>query len=111
MEFALDGKLKAVYNQDLINGHRATTKNPDNAFVVDLDAEKGQTPKEGKKRDVHNVVIRFSKKLQLETVNAYLNGQTDFNTGVLEGISKAFSFITVTRALLISFRFPGSFAS
>lgn len=109
-EFALDGKLKAVSKQNLIDGHRATTKRPENSFDVDLDAEKGQTP-QANKPNIHRVVIKLSKQIQLETVRAYLDGKIDFNNGVLEGISKALSFITVTSALLIPFRFSGSFAS
>ena len=77
---------------------RATTQKPDNSFIVDLDAEKGVTPrpsKDGKPREnKHRVAIRFTKKLQLATVRAYLEGKMDFDNGVLEGISKA-SFPTL----------------
>lgn len=110
MEFALDGKLKAVSNQDLIDGHRATSQKPENSFNVDLDAEKGQAPRTNKP-NTHRVVIKYSKKIQLETVRAYLDGKMDFNNGVLEGISKTLFFTTVTSALLITFRFSRSFAT
>lgn len=109
MEIALDGKLKAVSNQDFIDGYRGTMQRPENAFSVDLDAEKGQTPKEEHK-NVHRIVIKYSKKIQLETVRAYLDGKIDFNNGILEGISKT-SFTPVTSALLIPFRFSRSFAT
>lgn len=64
----------------------ATTQKPDNSFVVDLDAEKGQAPRE-KFPNTHRVVIKFAKKIRLEIVRAYLNGQTDFDNGILEGIN------------------------
>ena len=71
--------------------HRATSQKPENSFTVDLDAEKGRTPRtDGKpERDnEHRVVIRFAKKVQLATVRGYLEGKIDFDNGILEGISK-----------------------
>lgn len=102
---ALDGKLEAISSKHLVDSHRATSQKPDNAFVVDLDAEKGQTPKENRDNK-HRVAIKFAKKIQLATVRAYLEGQIDFDNGVLEGISKTLSLSIVTRALLIPFRLP-----
>ena len=50
-------------------------------------------PKDGGKprENKHRVAIRFTKKLQLATVQAYLDGKMDFDNGVLEGISKTSS--------------------
>lgn len=60
--------------------------------MVDLDAEKGRTPRTDGKADdrdnKHRVVIKFAKKVQLATVRGYLDGQIDFDNGILEGISK-----------------------
>ena len=100
---ALDGKLEAISSKHLVDSRRATSQKPDNAFVVDLDAEKGQTPKAGRDNK-HRVAIKFAKKVQLATVRAYLEGQIGFDNGVLEGISKTLSLSTVTSALLIPFR-------
>ena len=105
MEFVLDGKLEAVFDKHLIDGHRATQQKPENQFTVDLDAEKGQTSRKAGENE-HRVVIKFAKKIQLETVRAYLDGKIDFDNGVLEGISKGLSFSTSTSALLIPFRLP-----
>lgn len=68
---------------------------PPHSFIVDLDAEKGLTPRaprEGQtaRENKHRVAIKFAKKVQLATVRAYLEGTIDFDNGVLEGISKAF---------------------
>ena len=56
--------------------------------MVDLDAEKGQTPRPNHENK-HRVGIKFSKKVQLASVRAYLDGKMDFDNGILEGISKA----------------------
>ncbi len=69
----------------------ATSQKPENSFIVDRDAEKGQAPREGGRDNKHRVVIKFAKKVQLATVRAYLEGKIDFDNGVLEGISKASS--------------------
>ena len=81
----MDGKLKVVPPKHVANNHRATSQKPDNAFEVDLDAEKGRKPGDKNK---HRVQIKFAKKIRLETVRAYLDGKMDFDNGVLEGISK-----------------------
>ena len=72
---------------------RATTQKPDNNFIVDLDAEKGQAPRPPRdgqpaRDNKHRVAIKFAKKIQLAMVREYLDGKTDFDNGVLEGISK-----------------------
>lgn len=72
---------------------RALKKPQDRSFIVDLDVEKGQTPRpprEGQKarENKHRVAIKFAKRIQLATVRAYVEGKTDFDNGVLEGISK-----------------------
>ena len=85
--WSVDGKFSRNYPAD---SRRATTQKPDNSFIVDLDAEKGQTPRENHENK-HRVAIKFAKKIQLATVRAYLDGKTDFDNGILEGISKASS--------------------
>ena len=86
----MDGKLEAVSPKYVADNHRATSQKPDNAFTVDLDAEKGRKPRDDKDKDknTHRVAIKFAKKIRLETVRAYLEGKIDFDNGVLEGISK-----------------------
>lgn len=77
------------------DGHRVTSQKADRSFIVDLDVEKGQTPRaprdgQAARENKHRVVIKFAKKVQLATVRAYLEGTIDFDNGVLEGISKAY---------------------
>ena len=104
-EIALDGKFDLISNRNSADSHRATSQKPDNSFEVDLDAEKGQTSREGHENK-HRVLIKFAKKIRLETVRAYLEGNTDFDNGVLEGISIASSFSPVLRTLLMISRLP-----
>lgn len=84
--------------------YRATSQKPENSFVVDLDAEKGQTSREGRDNK-HRVVIRFAKKVQLASVRGYLEGKIDFDNGILEGISKI-SLYLLPSALLTPLRLP-----
>ncbi|KAF6219194.1 hypothetical protein HO133_005019 [Letharia lupina] len=70
----------------------ATSQKPDRSFVVDLDVEKGQTPRaprdgQAARENKHRVAIKFAKKVQLATVRAYLEGTVDFDNGILEGIN------------------------
>jgi eukaryotic translation initiation factor 2C len=58
-------------------------------FTVDLDQEKGITPRPGRS-NVHRVTIRRTKKLDLGLIDAYLKGKISFDNSVLEGISKSF---------------------
>lgn len=78
--------LKQIFNEHSADQHRATSQKPDNNFIVDLDAEKGQAPR-GPREDKHRVAIKFAKRVQLASVRAYLDGNMDFDNGVLEGIS------------------------
>lgn len=95
MAIILDGKLNVVSKKDSAHDfYRATAQKPDNHFVVDLDAEKGQTPREGRENK-HRVAIKFAKMIRLATVRAYLDGKIDFDNGILEGISK-FSFFLLS---------------
>ena len=87
-------KLEAFSNEHSADRYRATSQKPDNSFIVDLDAEKGQTPR-GNRENKHRVAIKYAKKVQLATVRAYLEGQIDFDNGVLEGISKAWPSLPV----------------
>ena len=89
----MDGKSKRYTNDEhSAYPHRATSQKPENRFIVDLDEEKGQTPKEGRDNK-HRVAINFAKKVQLATVRGYLEGKIDFDKGILEGISEASSYI------------------
>ena len=95
-----DGKLMSHDSREhLADSHRATSQKPDNSFVVDLDAERGQTPREGHENK-HRVAIKFSTKVRLASVRAYLEGKMDFDNSVLEGISKASSLNLSASALL-----------
>ena len=95
----MDGKLKVVPPKPVANNHRATSQKPDNAFWVDLDAEKGRPPRKGDQADSnkHRVAIKFAKRIRLDTVRAYLEGKMDFDNGVLEGISKTLPLSTGKR--------------
>ena len=57
-------------------------------LVVDLDSERGITPKEGRTPNIHHVVIRNSKPLDLSVIDHYLGGKMSFDNTVLEAISK-----------------------
>ena len=61
-------------------------------MLVDLDAEKGITPRMGKdgkmKEDKHRVRITYSTSVRLEALRAYLDRQADFGREVLQGISE-----------------------
>lgn len=64
-------------------------------LVVDLDAERGLTPREGRTPNVHHVVIRNSKPVNLSVIDHYLGGQMSFDNSVLEAISKIGSFFLI----------------
>ena len=77
------------------DSHRAPEKKDDREFIVDLDVEKGQTPRapvdgQAARENKHRVHVKYAKKIQLATVRAYLDGTIDFDNGVLEGISEAY---------------------
>ena len=95
----MDGKLKAVSPKHEADNHRATSQKPENNFIVDLDAEKGQRPRkpEDVDKNKHRVAIKFTKKIRLEAVRAYLEGKADFDNAVLEGISKILPLSTGKR--------------
>lgn len=97
--------LRHLSNKHSAKCHRATSQKPDNQFIVDLDAEKGQTPRENRENK-HRVAIKFAKKVQLATVRGYLEGKIDFDNGILEGISKASSLFPYASALLTLLRLP-----
>ena len=71
----------------MADDYRATSQKPDNAFIVDLDAEKNRTSR-NPDSNKHRVAIKFAKKIRLEVVRAYLEGKMDFDNAVLEGISE-----------------------
>ena len=106
----MDGKLKAVAPKQVADNHRATSQKPENQFLVDLDAEKGRIPRkpEDADKNKHRVVIKFAKRIRLDTVRAYLEGKMDFDNGVLEGISETLPLCPylLESALLMPFRFP-----
>ena len=87
------GKLDAVSHKHSADNHRATSQKPDNNFTVDLDVEKNRISKDDSNK--HRVVIKFSKKIRLEMVRAYLEGKIDFDNAVLEGISKTLSIFVL----------------
>ena len=97
--------LEHYSNRHSTDDHRATSQKPENSFIVDLDAEKGQTPREGRENK-HRVVIKFAKKVQLATVRGYLEGKIDFDNGILEGISEISPLCLLPSALLTPPRLP-----
>ena len=56
-------------------------------FSVDLDAEKGIPPREGRSNS-HRVSIRKTTVVNLAAVQAYLDGKMTFDNSVLQAISK-----------------------
>ena len=101
----LDGKFEAFSTKTLADNYRGTAQKPDTQFEVDLDFEKGRKASEDKpNRNKHRVAIKFAKKIRLEVVRAYLDGKTDFDNSVLEGISKPLSVLTFENARLTLFR-------
>ena len=58
---------------------------------MDLDAEKGQTPRPGRDNK-HNVRIGKAKndKIYLSVIADYLEGRCDMNNSIIEAISKNF---------------------
>lgn len=61
-------------------------------LVVDLDAERGIPAREGRTPNIHHVVIRNSKPVDLSAIDHYLGGQMSFDNTVLEAISKVSLF-------------------
>ena len=59
-------------------------------MLVNMDQEHGRQPRPGKEdQNTHRVIIKRSGKLGLASLRAYLDGQADFGTEVLQGISKS----------------------
>jgi hypothetical protein len=56
-------------------------------LTVDLDAEAGVAPREGRDNK-HRVQIRKTTDVPLAAVRAYLDGTMSFDTAVLQGISE-----------------------
>ncbi|KAI9845055.1 MAG: hypothetical protein M1838_001912 [Thelocarpon superellum] len=55
-------------------------------FLVDLDAEEGITPREGRE-NIHRVVIRKTSVVHLAALKAYLAGQVSFDSSILSAIN------------------------
>ena len=53
---------------------------------VDLDADRGITPREGHS-NIHRVKIRRTSKINLQVLQSYLDGRYQFDTTVLEAIN------------------------
>ena len=70
------------------NYHRAQKDlgDRDMSMMVDLDAERGITPREGHSNS-HRVKIRRTSKINLQVLESYLSGKYQFDTVVLEAIN------------------------
>ena len=55
-------------------------------LLVDLDAEQGFTPREGRENR-HRIIIKKAGEVNLQSINAYLGKQMDFNNHVLMAIN------------------------
>lgn len=58
---------------------------------VNMDMEKGRTPKPGAAANVFILHIRQTTQINMGVVQAYLQGKVDFDNHVLEAISKSHS--------------------
>ena len=65
---------------------RAISRQLASNFMVDLDAEKGQTPRQGRENK-HRVGIKLSKKVQFASVRVYLDDKMDFDNEILKRIN------------------------
>lgn len=59
---------------------------PELRILVDLDAEQGITPRAGRENQ-HRVVIKKAGQVNLQSVQSYMIGQSDFNNHVLMAIN------------------------
>ena len=57
------------------------------SFQVDLDQERGRTPR-GTVSNTHHVTIRKTGAVNLSALEGYLKGQMGFDNSVLEAISR-----------------------
>lgn len=57
-------------------------------IVIDLDAERNIQPREGRTPNVHTIIIRKAKPLNLSVIDGYLSGSMSFDNSVLEAISR-----------------------
>jgi len=86
--------------------HRTSYNVSEQRIIVDLDAEKGRLPREGRIPDQVKVVIRPAKVVRMAVIDAYLNRTMPWDNSILEAISK---FLCTTSILiLIIFRLSGS---
>jgi eukaryotic translation initiation factor 2C len=58
-----------------------------NVWQVDLDQERGRTPRPGGKDNKHRVVIRQTNPVGLNKLMAYMAGQTNFDNTCLEAVT------------------------
>jgi hypothetical protein len=56
--------------------------------MVDLDQDKGRTPRPGKAPDVTYVIIRQTKVVRMQIIKEYLAKKMAFDNSVFECISK-----------------------
>lgn len=56
-------------------------------MIVDLDAERGIPPREGRSNN-HRVQISPTATVRLDTLNDYLEGKCDYDNNVMVAISK-----------------------
>jgi eukaryotic translation initiation factor 2C len=77
-DFIWDGNLLAWSTKSLDREIRLN---------VNLDQEKGKTPKPGKKPDVHNFHLRKTGTVRFDVLRAYLARQCDWDNSILESIN------------------------
>ena len=62
---------------------------PETRILVDLDAEEGRKPREGRENQHRVRIAKASNgKIRMSLIQAYLDGTVEFDTHLLEAISK-----------------------
>lgn len=59
----------------------------DSRITVDLDAEEGKPTKEGRRGNTHNVLLRWTRQVDFNHLQAFLNGQASWSTDCIDIIN------------------------
>jgi len=76
----------STFQTSMLTARRSSCDIPELRIHVNLDAEKGRPPRQTP--DMCYCIIKQTKKIRMEAINAYLKKQMAFDNSVLEGISK-----------------------
>ncbi|KAL3426357.1 eukaryotic translation initiation factor 2c [Phlyctema vagabunda] len=76
-----------LWNGDQIAWCDAPMPRGEERMMVDLDAEQGRTPREGKDPNVYKVIISQTKSVRLAIIEAFLSRKIQFDNSVLEAIT------------------------